>query len=339
MRRLWVIALLVAAGAVLAPAGSAAAAQGDLVELRIVVAPKLIGVPFLIDGRRFASHGDGVASITVAPGKHRLVALPWKDQDGLRRAVFSRWRDEVFTARRSIEIKHDTTLEVGMDTSFLLRFEFRGIEGRKVSPDRIESALLKNTLGTKTAFTGDETSQWLLGQRIVRRAEGLESVPVVYRVQSVLVDGANAVYAAQQAVTPDRGPVVSITLQLFTARFRSSDALFGLSTGSGVRLQFPDGHWRTYDFGDDGSVTLTGLPRGTYHAATIGGGYAPVSPVAMSKSQTVDLQTVSPLDVGVVSVVAVACALILLFVGRPDLLGRLRRGFARRRTRTESVTQ
>jgi hypothetical protein len=59
----------------------------------------------------------------------------------------------------------------------------------------------------------------------------------------------------------------------------------------------------------------------------------------MSKSQTVDLQTVSPLDVGVVSVVAVACALILLFVGRPDLLGRLRRGFARRRTRTESVTQ
>jgi hypothetical protein len=35
----------------------------------------------------------------------------------------------------------------------------------------------------------------------------------------------------------------------------------------------------------------------------------------------------------------VACALILLFVGRPDLLGRLRRRFARRRTRTESVTQ
>ncbi len=78
------------------------------------------------------------------------------------------------------------------------------------------------------------------------------------------------------------------------------------------------------NFGKDELYTAGGLPRGNYRATAFGPwGLAPSTPIALSRSQDVNLQVISYLDMLIVVVLGLSLVLGLLFIGRPEILSNL----------------
>ncbi|HMB24129.1 MAG TPA: hypothetical protein VKP08_14900, partial [Anaerolineales bacterium] len=103
----------------------------------------------------------------------------------------------------------------------------------------------------------------------------------------------------------------------FTAR----DALFGFPIGSGIHMEYPDGEVQSYSFDPSEGYTIDGLARGIYKVTVTGAnGYAPATPIALSRDQDVELMVFSYLDMGVFLAVGIFLSVGLLLLGRPYLL-------------------
>jgi hypothetical protein len=116
----------------------------------------------------------------------------------------------------------------------------------------------------------------------------------------------NAVNRGQQQFFPSRQQRIGVQLLFFDVTFSARDALFGSTTGSSIRLQYPDGHEATRALGRRASVTVRNLPRGTYHVTVLGAGPEMTQKVTVSKDQQADFDTITWIDLGL------ALALILL---------------------------
>jgi hypothetical protein len=288
--------------------------------LRITTVPALAGVRFLLSGKEFATDGDGVASITAPRGRFRLTVLPWRSVDGDRRARFARWLDDRFTATRSLALDRTTELTVGMSVSTHVDFRYVDLLGHRVGPAEISRVQLLSSLGSRTEFSGASTAHWLASSRVARRLTGLEQTKIRYAIEQVDVQGSNVVNQSQQRFLPADSTHPVVQLLFYSAHITVRDAFFGFPTGSAIRLQYPDGHWRRYAMGRGGELRLDSLPRGIYRIAVDASGLAPPRPLALSRNQEVDLQVISLLDLSLVALFAVALVFGLLFAGRPHLL-------------------
>jgi hypothetical protein len=296
-----------------------ARAQGE-VPLRIVTVPTLTGVRFLLDGRPFASHGDGVATITATPGRHQLSVLPWTSREGDARARFSRWLDDIYRPSRPVDLVGPLQLQVGLEVMRQVTFRYIDLHGDPVDPKEISAVVLKSSLGATTTFRATSRVQWLDATRAVRRLNGLEAAHVQYAVDRVMVSGTTVVNRSQQRFFAARTSESTIRLLFYRAQFTARDALFGFKIGSGVKLVFPDGHAERFGFTRDGGVTVPSLPRGEYQVKVDALGLSPPQPVALSKDQDVEVQVLSYLDIAVMALFVGGLALGLLFIGRPHLL-------------------
>jgi hypothetical protein len=105
---------------------------------------------------------------------------------------------------------------------------------------------------------------------------------------------------------------------LYSARFTARDALFGFPIGTGIHMEYPDGETQSYSFDLDEGYTLEGLARGIYRVTVIGAqGYAPPTPIALSRNQDVELMVFSYLDMGVIASIGLLLSVGLLWYGRP----------------------
>jgi hypothetical protein len=123
---------------------------------------------------------------------------------------------------------------------------------------------------------------------------------------------------------------------LYAAHFTARDAMFGFPIGTGIRMEYPDGEVQEYVFDTEKGQTIDKLARGIYKVTVTGGdGYAPPTPIALSRSQDVELMVFSYLDIGVLLGVGLFLSVGLLLIGRPYLVGNTvnggRRIIARRR--------
>jgi hypothetical protein len=135
---------------------------------------------------------------------------------------------------------------------------------------------------------------------------------------SIVIDGANVVSQAQQRFYVDQEDLWTIQVLLYAARFTAQDALFGFPIGTGIRMEYPDGEVQTYSFDTDQAHTLDGLARGIYRVTVTGAnGYAPATPIALSRDQDVELLVFSALDIGVLVSVGLFLSVGLLWFGRP----------------------
>jgi hypothetical protein len=289
--------------------------------LSIQTVPALAEVSFEIDGRRFSSNESGVASIEVfREGIHQLEALPLESNTADRRLEFARWGDAVFNKRREILVSGHTLFEAGFNVQYALRLEFSDLNGRQVPSGRVESVLLRNSIGDVHSFAG-EGPVWVQSNQVVFRDVKLDAVDIVYTVQSVVVDGSNVVNRGQQRFSIATSQTQTIELLLYPALFHAKDALFGHSIGQGILLEYPDGHRWYFPFVEDSSLHVNSLARGTYRATVAGAsGLAIPAVFVLSREQEVTALVISALDMIVVAAIAVSVLLGLLFAGRPRLL-------------------
>jgi hypothetical protein len=275
-------------------------------------------IKFSLDGRIFSSDDYGVARIKVEKaGKYELDILPVELRAENIQMQFGRWGDEEFQPTREIEIPLNRHLEVGFEVSYNVSQTFVDLAHQPVDSSRITSMTYKGSNGATFTFE-DTGAHWLPAGRIIRLNNGLQETRILYSVMSIEIDGANVVSQAQQRFYVDPDDLWTIQVLLYAARFTASDALFGFPIGTGIRMEYPDGEVQTYSFDTDQGYTIDGLARGIYKVTVTGAnGYAPPTPIALSRDQDVELMVFSTLDIGVLLSLGLILSVGLLWFGRP----------------------
>jgi hypothetical protein len=305
-----------------APSLGSSKANADLVVspaiVEIIVTPPLPDIKFSLDGRVFASDDYGVARITLKEaGNYELDVLPLEVNDENIQMHFGRWGDDEFEPSRVIEVPLKKPLEVGFEVSYQVSQTFVDLDRKPVDSSRITSITYKGSNGA--TFTFDDTGpHWLPAGRVIRLNNGLQETKILYSVMSIVIDGANVVSQAQQRFYVHENDLWNIQVLLYSVRFTARDALFGFPIGTGIHMEYPDGDAQSYTFDPKEGYALEGLARGIYRVTVTGAqGYAPPTPIALSRNQDVELMVFSYLDMGFLASIGLLLSVGLLWYGRP----------------------
>ena len=276
--------------------------------------PALKGIPIVVDKRAYRTNRFGRITVNVnGPLRNRI--LVGDARVGPRtKATFSRWYGNLDRA--------GANLTAALDLWFRFRWSFVDLENRAVENERVTSVNFRSSHGRARKFEQDTlgTWQWMQGSRVISTPEGPRRKNLYFTVEKVIVDKANVVNRAQQRFEPYRQDEIAIRLLFYSARFIAHDALFKFPIGTGVKLTFPDGTVRHYEFGPGAELTIDRLPRGEYWVEVEGPGMSFLRPVTLSRDQQVPLEVLSWVDIAFVFGLLCAIALGLLLVGRPWLL-------------------
>lgn len=357
MRRSLYAALVVGALLLASPAPVSFAAQGSGIELSIQTVPALQGVTFRVflpcslyvprseispefcqpepvphlDSWLLTTAADGGGSVILPrPGLYRVYAEDPTPANPALQAAFSRWQDDIYTSLRELRLSASRHLVAGFDISRPVTLEF-GSAGTSLPADRVSVAEFRSSLGAVFHLEGPGP-HWVPAEHILNRDTGLESVPIVYALQRVEVDGSNVVNRGQQRFdAQSASPTWRIEPLLYSARLLARDAFFGHPVGEGVLLEYPDGSTRKFNYSGADGVYLDDLARGTYRVSAAGApGIAPATIMVLSRDQDVSPVVITWLDIGIVVAGSLILAISLLLIGRPYLLPTVPRGSSSR---------
>ncbi|HYM52346.1 MAG TPA: LysM peptidoglycan-binding domain-containing protein [Candidatus Dormibacteraeota bacterium] len=287
--------------------------------------PPLEGVLFVLGDERAESDVGGLARIPYTPP--RPLELPTPGDLELSDRVVARF-DRWFGSPAS-----DQTATYSL--FYRIQLSFTDLAGSPVDRSLVTGITIKNSVGERFELT-NEREMWVQGSRVVPLSGGFESKDIYYTVESVTVNGANVVNRSQQKFIPREVVDWSIHLLFYSAEVKVHDALLRFSTGSAIRLEYPDGHVVELPL-VDGQLSLPSLPRGNYTISVVGPGLTIPRPLAVTRDQEVVLELISWLDISLVAIGVLVGMAALLLLGRPILrrhLGRWREpGFALKRIR------
>ncbi len=302
--------VVVATAVLLVPLVGEANAAGQGADTIVETIPPTPNLPIVYGGITYSTDRHGVA--LLPPQLIGRPRVPPTTFSAGRRAVFQRWYG------RSVRLR------AALDIYYRVRLRYVDLRGRLVDPDTVDSIQIRSSIGERSHPAS--RILWLRGTRVVPLNGGLESKPIYYTIERVVVGGSNVVNESQQKFFPARQHGVTVQLLFYRARFRSRDAFFGFPVGDRVRLTFPRGSTRRYRLGGDGTVVIPSLPRGSYHVEVEGGGISLGGPVALSRDQDVKVGVVSYLDLAVVAAALAFFAVGLPLIRRPHRLRQLRAG-------------
>jgi hypothetical protein len=225
-------------------------------------------------------------------------------------------------------LKTRNVIYAGIDRYRPTRFSLVSRTGQPISVALVDSFQMKRIDGEVINLTGRQLERpvTLQASRVVRLNSAFVSKSLLYRIQRVSIGGNNLVHRAQQFFTPSDSVNVKLRLLFYTVRFEARDILFGSSTGSGIRLVYPNGRVEVHSFQGHGQLALASLPRGTYHVSVIGPGLSPSSPVSVTRNSVAQLKVLSYVDIAVLAIVSLTVILGLALLRRPAL----RRGLSPR---------
>lgn len=286
--------------------------------------PPMAGIDFKFNDQIYTSDEEGFVNFQVnKSGSFPLEVLP-VDDDLLPPNVtmeFSRWNDNVFTSNRQVYFPRTRPLEAGFVFKYSVDQVFFDSTGALVDPARISAMTIR---GIGRTYTFEQAGPiWLPANRLTRRiGERLESQEILYYFREIRIDGANVINQSQQRFRIQPDAVWPINVLLYSARFSARDAMFNFPIGRGIALTYPDGHTEEFLFDSpNAELEIPSLARGSYSVIIIGGwGSALATPMHLSQDQSIEVPMISYLDMAVLIGVPLLFALILLFIGRPQLL-------------------
>jgi hypothetical protein len=296
------LGMLCAPAALCCPA-PARAQEGGATTLYVQTVPVLEGVGFVVGGRTFTTDARGRALVLgPAPGLAERIEIPDMEIEPGVRARFSRRKEGKYL----------------FDLLYRVRMSFRDLAGRPIDASRVTSITLKGSHGVRKTLKPGR-AQWLQGARVVPFSGGYRRKRLTWVVEKAIVDGTNVVNRGQQSFLPAGTRNVRVELLFYPAHVSARDALFKFPLGSHVRIEYPNGRVERHALDQDAEVTLPSLARGEYRVSVEAPGISFERPLSLSREQTVELEVLSYLDLGLSFGVLISVALGLLLVGRPHL--------------------
>ncbi len=314
-----------------------AASTGLLVlpaDVRVQTVPPIAGVSFLINQQQIITGQDGVADIKLAhAGSYSLTIQVDQYSNPDLQIQFARWLDEPFTPSTNVQVPTNNVVTVGLNVFEKVSESYVDLQKVQVDPQRVTQVTIRSAQGDQFTFT-DNQPHWIPASRITRRSAGLEATPLLYSVISAMVDGTNAVNQSQQRFFVHPNDTWEISLILYTLGVHAQDGLFGSSVGRSVTLVYPDGHQTSYPLTMNGTLSIGSLARGHYTVQVKDAkGLKQVIPVALSRSQTVEVKIVTNMDLFVIFLLGLLAVINLILYGRRRWLGDL---ISRRRSASQN---
>jgi hypothetical protein len=310
----WLVIVVVQLAILLIVAPGVASAQPvppGVATVELVTVPAVPEARFQLNGVELVTDGQGVARSSVPTGAAHTLQLmtPFINRSGVN-VEFVRWwgrglRDEGFSPSISgLSVRRNIKIQAGFRLSYPVAFEFVDQARDPIAPGRIAAVTLRNDAGQLETLTRGE-SVVLTGVRPVLERNDLIAKPATYSVQSIEIDGSNAVTAGEQRFVPGQDQQVRLTVPLHKVRVRASDLLLGSPLGRSVAMTHPDGRTVSVQLDPNGEAGMVGLVRGRYAIRSDAPGYAPVLPFELSRSQTVNVRVLSFADMGIIVASAV----------------------------------
>jgi hypothetical protein len=279
-------------------------------QVSVTSVPPVPGVTVSIDGLTATTGPDGSATLT----RQRYLRTPATEI-------------QVTDAGGIIELGPDTRARfirayypssqhpvLSFDIEKQVDFTFHDGDSEQAAND-FDSLTVRSSVGEVKVIQPGETP-WFQAQRVVPLNGGLEVKDLYWTVQSLDRHGSNVVNRSQQRFVPAAERHVAVDLLYYTAKFRARDAFLFNPRGSAIDLTFPDGHIERIELDGYGVATVSGLPRGQYTVAVVGGGPGMSQPVAITRNQEVDLKVLSWLDLAIVGFVLIGGLVGLVLLGR-----------------------
>jgi hypothetical protein len=300
------------------PATAEAAEPKGLLE--IVTVPKVPGARFMVDGQPHRANRQGVVRVKVTRSDEHKISVVEKEisQDD-RNLEFARWysgsQDKDHLDQLSgLTVKRNLRIKAAYRATYTLQYSFVDRRRAPVDRSRVSRVEFRGDHGQTVSGNGSGKLT-VLGIQPVVNSGTVIAKKVNYTVQRVDVDGSNVVQVNSQKFAPSRKTKVVIPLQLHTVHFSTRDFLFGQPVGQAVWLKYPDGHRVKVPLDVDGNATVDLLARGNYTVQVDAAGLTFERPLVISRTQYVDLQHVSRLDI-VVAIGALAAFMFGLYLVR-----------------------
>ncbi len=298
---------------------SPARASAAPATLTLQTVPRLDGARIAFDGRTYVTGPTGFVSISTSSGTHEIGAARPASMPAAIFVRFGRWLDGGVARRRRVTLHAGTNHEqVGFVLARPVSLSVGDPSGGDIPLTSISRIELTGSRGQRVVFEPPQARARFDVNYLVRKPGGLVSLPLRYRLQAVIMHGANVVHEGDQSFFVRKGEDWRIQALVFPLRIEVRDALFGFGIGHTVRLVFPDGTTRKVTLDGDNRAVVAGLPRGLYRLVPEGPGFGLSSPTALSRPQLADLLIFSWLDI-----IAVVGFAALFIVGLPILGGRL----------------
>ena len=296
--------------------------------VHIQTIPAIPDIPFALAGQQVSTGQDGTADIKIGKvGDYPLTILTNQYNNPDQQIQFARWIDDTNTPYKVIKIPTKKVIQVGFNVFEKVGQSFVDLGGFPVSPNRVAEFTIRSAQGDLFTFS-DGQPRWLPASRVVRFQNGLVPTNLLYSVISMTVDGANVVNKSQQRFYTSPNGNWQISLILYSLTIRANDGLFGSSVGKSVNLVYPDGHAQNYPLDHNGTVAIHSLARGNYTVEVLDTkGLKQIIPVALSRSQTVDIKVPTRLDLLLLASAGIFSALTLVFFGRRRILFSRMRSF------------
>lgn len=257
----------------------AAAIQDAGIPVNIETIPHVEGVSFMFEGERVVSDEEGIARTRVAlPGTYSLRVPRFQVLDENVRVEFSQWSRGGDKPRLEVTVGGETRIQAGFDVDYLVTTRFTDARGGDLQAGVVESVTVVDDSGAVTTYPGEEPglagptavwwerhppgTRWLRGSRAVSSGGSLDSEPVSYRADNVVVEG-RRVSTSSALSYPARQQEWNIEVMAYPVRFDPRGLVSRFGVSSNVQLTQADGESRSYRVEAD-RVAL--LPRGSYEA-------------------------------------------------------------------------
>jgi hypothetical protein len=286
--------------------------------LKVQTVPALPGIVMVLDkDQEFVSDRSGLGTTEVATaGIHTLsVRLPAPTPK--TRITFARWSDDSWAQTRALRIVDDVSIAVGLRVAYLTELRFIGLDGKPLAPERVSDVVLSGPDAEVLKPSYPFEPIWLQTPLPAKHSgeSGLHITPAPYSVSYASYDGIGVASQGQVRYAPTEGGTWNIRLLLFTLHLQARDALFGNPLQLPLSLIGPTGKRQIIELDPSGRQTLV-LSRGNYAAQAIAPGVAPISAVALSRSQSAVVLLVTPADLLVLGLATVFVFAGLFLAGR-----------------------
>ncbi len=294
--------------------------------LTVQTLPALTGAPITFDGVTATTDATGVAQFTVpAAGNHQLSAATPPDT-ATTKAAFARWSDGQIVTSRQLHLVGDAQVLAGYRTSILTTLKLSDARGRAIDPARVGTISIAAPDGATQVLRAPYTPLWLTFPAPSRAALTLRTPTARFSLVSATYDGVVVANRGDDPLLPRPGATWDVRLRIYTLHIATRHPLIPGAGPHAVRVIPEHGTPLIVALDDQGQATIDNLPRDQYTVTVPASAYAPVTPVALSRDQTVSMVVVGAQDLLVVGVAAfLILALLIVVARRPQWLPRIRR--------------